>query len=397
MLFNGSILKGKKKRETVDMKSGEIYLDNNASSRVLPGVAEKVAEVLALTGNASSPHSCGREIRREVEEARKLFAAFIGADAEEIVFTSSGTEANNMALVSAVAGVKKPKVVTTVVEHSSVKKMCSRLEIDGAEVARVGVGGGGIVDMEEMEKQIASGAAIVSVQWVNNETGVIQDVETIAAMCREKGVAFHTDAAQAPGKMPVDSRALGADFATFTGHKFNALAGCGAVFVKDRLMLGQMMFGGFQEGGFRPGTENVAGIAAMGKAAEIRAADVEDTARRLAEMRDFFEKTVLESVAGTSVNGDPERRVPNTANIVFRETDGEKMVAVLDSLGLKCSQSSACTSSDPSPSYVLTAMGLSGEDAKSSVRFSFGVDNKMEDARTAAELVARACAECGRQ
>lgn len=373
------------------MRNDEIYLDNNASSRPLPEVLKRVAEVLKLGGNPSSPHSFGRNIRGVIEDCRNKLAAFVGAEPEGIVFTSSGTEANNMALASAGG---KPRIVTTSVEHSSVRKMCSRLEIKGAEIVRVGVDGDGFADMRELERQILKGADLVSVQWVNNETGVLQDMERVAEMCRENGTLLHTDAAQAPGKIPVDISALGADFATFTGHKFNALQGCGAIFAKDRLALNQLLFGGFQEGGFRPGTENVAGIAGIGKAAEERGPDLERAAGRLAEMRDIFEEGILGTVPQASVNGSRERRAPNTTNIMFGGKDGAEMVAIMDSLGLKCSQSSACTTFETAPSYVLKAMGLSDEEANSSVRFSFGVDNSVEEARKAVSIVTEAHMKC---
>ncbi len=379
------------------MKNSEIYLDNNASSRPLPRVVERVAEVMKLTGNPSSPHSCGRNIRDMVEDSRDKVAAFVGADPEEIIFTSSGTEANNMALACAAASAgRKTRIVTTSVEHSSVKKMCSHLEINGTEIVRVGVDSSGFADLEELEKQIEAGADIVSVQWVNNETGVLQDVERVADMCRKNETLFHTDAAQAPGKIPVDILALGADLATFTGHKFNALQGCGALFAKNKLVLKQILFGGFQEGGFRPGTENVAGITSMGKAAEIRSRGLEKTVGRLAEIRDFFEEEILGTVPQTSVNGSREKRAPNTTNIMFKGINGAEMTAVLDSLGLKCSQSSACTSFETAPSYVLVEMGLSEEEANSSVRFSFGVDNSMQEAREAVRTVIKAHKKCAR-
>ncbi len=378
------------------MKKGEIYLDNNASSRVLPEVLEKTFEVLKLGGNPSSPHSCGKTIRDIVENSRNRLAFFVGADPDEIVFTSSGTEANNMALRSLhpKAGRRKMKIVTTSVEHSSVKKTCSSLKLDGAEIICVSVDGDGIADMGAMEKHIEDGADLVSFQWVNNETGVIQDIETVVELCRQNGVTVHTDAAQAPGKLPVDLGALGVDLATLTGHKFNALQGCGAIFVKDKMILNQMLFGGFQEGGFRPGTENIAGIKSMGEAAGIRGRDIAGAAKHLAEMRDFFEGEIIGSTPGSRINGSPEKRAPNTANIMFRGIDGAKMTAVLDSLGVKCSQSSACTTSDPSPSYVLTEMGLSEQEAGSSIRFSFGVDNTIEEARKAANIVKEAHRKC---
>lgn len=378
------------------MENGEIYLDNNASSRALPEVVKKTAEVLKLAGNPSSPHSCGKNIRNIIEDARARFAAFVGAEPQYIIFTGSGTEANNMALIARTKNParKKTIIVTTPVEHSSVNKMCSRLAIDGAEIVRARVDGGGLVDMRELEKLIKDGADMVSVQLVNNETGVIQDIENVSALCRENGVLLHTDAAQAPGKMAVDVSTLGVDFATFTGHKFNAPQGCGAIFAGNMLVLNQMLFGGSQEGGFRPGTENAAGIAGMGSAAEARSRSLAADTKRLAEMRDFFENEILSAIPGAMVNGNTERRVCNTSNIMFGGVDGAKLTAVLDSMGVKCSQSSACTTSDPSPSYVLKEMGLSQEQAHSSVRFSFGVDNSMTETEHAAKIVIEARRKC---
>jgi len=359
----------------------EIYFDNNATTRPLPEVREEVLKVLGNEfGNPSSAHSTGERARVYLSQARASVAALIGANPANITFTGSGTEANNMAFYSCTRDkTMKCRIITTTVEHSSIQKMCSYLCLNGVEIKQIKVDSKGLIDIGELEESICEDTSLVSVQWVNNETGVIQPIRKIAELCSKAGAPFHTDAAQAVGKLEVDVSEIPIDFLSFTGHKFHSPQGIGAIYCKDRYMLVPILFGGFQEEGFRPGTENLSGIAGMGKAAEIRKRDLPELTSKMRELRDCFEKSILESVPDTRVNGNTNDRVCNTTNIMFGGVDARKLVKELDHAGIRCSQSSACTNFQVAPSYVLCAMGLSEKEAYSSIRFSLSVENTQDE------------------
>ena len=371
------------------MKHAEIYFDNNATTRPLPEVREEVLRVIGEEfGNPSSAHSTGERARTHMRVARDRLAELLGCSASAITFTGSGTESNNMAFYSCTRDKKKKcRVVTTSIEHSSIQKMCSYLCINGVDIKMVNVHPSGVVDLEELEGAINEDTSLVSVQWVNNETGVVQPIEEIGKMCSEYGVPFHTDAAQAVGKTVIKLDELPFDYLSLTGHKFHAPQGIGAIYCKDRFTLAPILFGGFQEEGFRPGTENLPGIVGMGKAAELRLAKLDEYISLMTELRDRFEAMVLDFIPGTRVNGTTETRVCNTTNIMFGGVDGRKLVRELDQAGLRCSQSSACTNFEIAPSYVLCAMGLTEEEAYSSIRFSFSVENTFDEIDTAVGLL----------
>ncbi len=372
--------------------SGEIYFDNNATTRPLAEVTEAAAEAMGEGfGNPSSAHGAGERARKLLGSARERVSELVGCAPENIVFTSSGTESNNIVFHSATRKKENPRVVTTGVEHSSIMKMCDFLRLDGVRTEILAVDENGILDIAALEEALCEKADLVSVQWVNNETGVVQDVEKISRLCREKGVPFHTDAAQAAGKLEVDLDRVPADFLSFTAHKISGPQGCAALYARDRLLLKPFMFGGFQEEGFRPGTENLPGIAGFAKACEIRRADFSRLTERMRELRDRFEEAVADAVPGTSINGAGSGRVCNTASVHFGGIDGRRLVSLLDRAGVRCSQSSACTNFDPAPSYVLTAMGLGEEHARSSVRFSFRPENTPEEVERAAEIIRDRC------
>jgi cysteine desulfurase len=319
----------------------------------------------------------------------------LGCDPDKIVFTSSGTESNNMAFYSCSRDCKdKCRIVTSSVEHSSIKKMCSYLQIGGADIIELDACPGGYVDLEELEKTVKNKrVSLVSIQWVNNETGVIQPVTEIGNICRSNGVLYHTDAAQAVGKLELKLVGEPIDFLSLTGHKFNSPQGIGAIYCSDKLNLNPFMFGGFQEDHFRPGTENVPGIVGIGKAAELRRIKLIDNISHMKNLRDSFEQRLLEQVRCVSINGDTENRVCNTSNVQFKNIDGRKLRARLDSVGIRCSQSSACTNSSPDPSYVLLAMGKSPEEAYSSIRFSFCTSNTMEEVEETIKHIKKFCRE----
>ncbi len=372
--------------------SGEIYFDNNATTRPLPEVTEAMCEAMGEGfGNPSSAHSAGERARCRMDLARKRISDLVGCSPENLIFTSSGTESNNMVLYSCTRKKEKPRVVTTQVEHSSIMKMCSFLELNDVRVELLEVDRQGVLDIRRLENAISEKTDLVSVQWVNNETGVIQDMASISEVCRENGVPLHTDAAQAVGKFKVDLAKLCVDFLSFTAHKISGPQGAAVLYAKDRLLVNPFLFGGFQEEGFRPGTENLPGIAGFGTACEIRHTRLEQAVGKMKDLRDRFEKMIIDSIPDTSINGGGGKRVCNTTNIHFGGTDGRKLVSLLDEAGIRCSQSSACTNFDVTPSYVLTAMGLDEQHAYSSIRFSFCPENTFEEVRRAAEIIREKC------
>ena len=371
--------------------SGEIYLDNNATTRPLRQVTEAMREAMEEGfGNPSSAHSAGDRARSRMELARRHTSALVGCSPEDLIFTSSGTESNNMVFYSCTRKKDKPRIVTTKVEHSSIMKMCDFLELNGVCVERLGVNKQGMVDIHLLEDALCKKTDLVSIQWVNNETGVIQDIESISALCREKGVPFHTDAAQAAGKLRVNLGELHLDFLSFTAHKINGPQGIAVLYAKDRLLVNPFLFGGFQEEGFRPGTENLPGIAGLGTACEIRYENFEEATGKMKYLRDWFEEAITRSIPDTSINGGG-KRVCNTTNIHFGGIDGRELVPLLDGSGIRCSQSSACTNFEVAPSYVLIAMGLDEQQAYSSIRFSFCPENTINETERAAAIIREKC------
>lgn len=368
--------------------SREIYLDNNATTRPTPEVVEAVVKMMASGyGNPSSAHRRGVEARESLERARIQVAALVGASDEQILFTSGGTEANNLAL-NKVAAKDCGRLVTTETEHSSVLKKSKALEKNGAEVDFLPVDHTGGVSTKTLKEALEKPADMVSVHWVNNETGIVQPIEELGEICREHRVRFHVDAAQAAGKVPIDFDSMPVDIITFSAHKIHGPQGVGALCFKNIDDVFPVMFGGDQERLARPGTENLPGIAGFGTAVETRKKDFPEILGRMENLRDIFEQKLAEAFPGIRVNGDPSRRVCNTSNIRFPGIDGMGLVALLDRDGIICSQTSACNSLRPEPSHVLMAMGLSEREAFSSIRFSFSVLNTVEEAETAAEKVA---------
>ncbi|MYD60337.1 MAG: cysteine desulfurase [Gemmatimonadetes bacterium] len=378
----------------------EVYLDNNATTKPLPEVREAMMRVLGEDfGNPSSAHSAGDRVREAMVPAREAVAKLVGAEADQIVFMGSGTEANNTVFHSVVQRAptgKRVRIVTTTVEHSSIIKMNDYLSARGVEVVSVPVDRCGQLVWEALNEAVTPDTDLVSVQWVNNETGAILPVEQIARLCQSRGVLFHTDAAQAVGKLPVSVTELPVDFLTFTAHKFHGPQGVGALYVRSSKGLLPLLWGGPQEGGLRSGTENVPGIIGMGTAAQLRLDRLEDVQELMASLRDDFEQAVLDRVPDVEINGDPDMRVCNTTNLLFRDVDGQALVARLDQEGVRCSQSSACTNQRPEPSYVLRAMGVSEAEAYSSVRFSFSEFNTVEDVDDVVAYLARLCEQLRR-
>jgi cysteine desulfurase len=359
-----------------------IYFDHNATTPVDPEVLSAMAPFFAETyGNASSIHTFGQQARAAVEQARERVAKLVRARAAEIVFTSGGTESDNLAIlgvVRAAPGVRK-HVITTAIEHHAVLNTCQALESEGVEVTYLPVSGAGVVDPGAVREALRPHTVLISVMMANNELGTIQPIEEIGRIAAEAEVWFHTDAVQAAGKVPIEVGRLGVDLLSISGHKICAPKGVGALYVRSGTRLAAQAFGGHHERDRRPGTENVPGIVALGKAAELAQGKLATEPARLAALRDRFEQTILDRVPATRVNGAAAPRVANTTNITFSFIEGESLVIALDLQGIACSTGAACSSGAIEPSHVLTAIGLPAPEARASLRFSLGRTNTAED------------------
>jgi cysteine desulfurase len=355
------------------------YLDNNATTPVLPEVWEAMRPYfIEQFGNASSIHHHGQQTRAAVESARESVAELLGARPSEIVFTSGGTEADNLAVFGLVkAG---DHVITSSVEHHAVLNSCHRLQEIGVEVTYVPVDGQAVVDPDEVKRALRPNTKLITIMAANNETGVVQRVAEIGQLAAEADVYFHTDAVQAAGKIPINVAEWKCDLLSISGHKIHAPQGIGALYVRKGTLLQPLFYGGRHERQRRAGTENVPGIVALGKAAEIAKRGFDDgCVQKIAEMRDRIQRTVLESLDHVGVNSDGAQRVPNTTNIHFDCIEGEALVIALDLKGVAVSTGAACSSGAIEPSHVLTAMGLSADQARASLRFSLGKQNTDED------------------
>lgn len=368
----------------------EIYLDNNATTRPLDSVVDEVAARMREGfGNPSSVHGRGAAARMALTRARNCVATLIGAKPQEIIFTSGGTEANNMALRCVLDDDRPRRLITTTVEHSSILKTAAWLESRGVAVAYLPVDKQGQVSPDALRAALREPAGLVSIQWANSETGVLQPIAECGAICRQAGVAFHTDAAQAVGRLPIAVADLPVDMLSFTGHKLHGPQGTGVLWAREPAQVSPLVHGGDQEGGRRAGTENLPGWTGLAAAADARKVNLREAVEQMRSLRDRFERSLLEHIPGLAVNGHSEYRVCNTSNLRFPRIDGQALVAQLDREGILCSQTSACTSHRPEPSYVLLAMGLSEDEAYASVRFSFSVLNTKDEIDRAVEVVSQ--------
>lgn len=357
------------------------YFDNNATTRVAPEVVEAMLPFLTESwGNPSSAYTFGHEVGRAVEVAREQVAALLNADPKEVTFTSCGTESNNTAWHSALlTQTGKRHILTTAVEHSANLTYGAFLKKQGYEVTFLPVGPDGALDLALLESSIRPDTALVSVMWANNETGVLFPVEAIAALCRSKGVLFHTDAVQVPGKLKVDVRALQPDFLSLSAHKLHAPKGLGLLYVKKRTKFQPYIMGGHQERGRRGGTENVPYVVGFGRAAELALSRLQEENSRVRALRDRLERTLLATIPYTQLNGAPEPRLPNTTNLAFDFVEAEAVLMLLDQAGICASSGSACTTGSLDPSHVLTAMGVPPMRARGSLRLSLGFYNTDEE------------------
>jgi cysteine desulfurase len=371
-----------------------IYLDNNATTQIDPAVLDEMRPFLEkYYGNPSSGHRFGAQVREAVEFARERVAALIGCTPGEIVFTSGGTEAINTAMTSALQlDTARQQIVTTAVEHSATHRHCEHLVQRGYEVTYVSVDGNGNLDLEELENAITPQTAVVSAMHANNETGVLFPVGKIAEITRRKRVLFHADAVQAAGKIPIQVESLGVNFLSISAHKFHGPKGVGALYVSGRTAFRSSQFGGGQESGRRSGTENVASIVGLGKAAELAAEELARSDKRVREMRDRFERTLLACVVEMSVNGAAAPRLANTSSVAFAGIESDAAVIMLDQQGVCCSAGSACHTGATEPSHVLKAMQLREERLRGCLRFSFGRFNTEADVDRACTSVSRVIA-----
>jgi len=366
------------------MSDSVIYMDNNATTRVAPEVIDAMLPYLReFYGNPSSMHSFGGQVGRKVTEARQQIASLLGALPEEIVFTSCGTESDSTAILSALqAFTGKRHIVTTRVEHPAVKNLCEHLDIltgHKHSVTSLPVDREGMLDLRQYEESLTDDTAIVSVMWANNETGVIFPVEEMAAIAKDRGILFHTDAVQAVGKIPIDLANSNIDFLSLSGHKLHAPKGIGVLYIRKGTPFVPFLVGGHQEHGRRGGTENVASIVALGKACELANRHMDEENTRVKAMRDKLEEGLLQSIPHSMLNGHKENRLPNTTSVSFEFVEGESILLHLDRYNICASSGSACTSGSLEPSHVLRAMGVPFTAAHGSIRFSLSVYNREEE------------------
>ncbi|HXJ04052.1 MAG TPA: cysteine desulfurase NifS [Candidatus Acidoferrum sp.] len=386
-----------------------VYLDYNATTPVDPQVLDAMLPYFSADfGNASSIHTPGQRARAAVETAREQVAALIGAHPQEIVFTSGGTESDNhaifgvlnslvaqpiLAVHSSHQQISTPHIIVTTIEHEAVLNACQAAEKQSATVTYLRVDRQGRVDPEAVRRAIRPETILITVMHANNELGTIQPLDEIGRIAKEHKLYFHTDAVQSAGKIPIDVNALNVDLLSLSGHKLYAPKGIGALYVRSGTRLRQLLYGGHHQRGARPGTENVAGIVGLGKAAEMARASLASDAKHVSTLRDKLQSGLLERVPQVRVNGSLAPRTPNTTNIMFAGIEGEALLIALDLKGLACSVGAACSSGAVEPSHVLTAIGLSQEDAKSSLRFSLGRHTTESEINFALEVIPAAVAQ----
>ena len=379
-----------------------VYLDYNATTPVEPEVLDAMLPYFSAEfGNAASIHTPGQRARAAVETAREQVAALIGSRPQEIVFTSGGTESDNHAIfgivspsfASSTSLTSPPHIITTAIEHEAVLNTCQALEKEGVRVTYLSTDREGLIDLDELRRSLRPETVLITIMHANNELGTVQPLEEFGRIAAKADVYFHTDAVQSAGKIPIDVNAMSLDLLSLSGHKIYAPKGIGALYVRGGTRLRQLLYGGHHQRGFRPGTENVAGIVGLGKAAEIARKSLAVDAQRVSALRDQLQQGLLDSVPQSRVNGGAAPRTPNTTNIVFPGVEGEALLIALDLKGLACSTGAACSSGAVEPSHVLTAIGLPPEEARASLRFSLGRHTSDADIDFALNVVPAAVAQ----
>ena len=360
-----------------------IYMDNGATTRVTEPVFEAMKPYFCeIYGNPSSAHNFGYVSRHAIDAAREQVARAINADVNEIYFTGCGTESDNWAVRGAAyENVKKGRhIITTAIEHHAILHTCAQLEKEGFEVTYLPVDEYGFVTPEQLDAAIRPDTTLVSIMTANNEIGTIEPIAELAAVCKKRGVLFHTDAVQAIGSVKIDVKAMQIDMLSMSGHKFHAPKGIGVLYIRKGVRLQQFMNGGAQERNRRAGTENLASIVGIGKAIEIATANIDAHNEKLSAIRDHMIERILKEIPYTRLNGHPTTRLPGNVNVCFRFIEGESLLMLLDAKGIAGSSGSACTSGSLDPSHVLLAIGLPHEIAHGSLRLSLSEENTMEEA-----------------
>jgi cysteine desulfurase len=382
-----------------------VYLDFNATTPVEPEVLDSMLPYFSAEfANAASIHTPGQRARAAVETAREQVAALIGARSQEIVFTSGGTESDNHAIfgivsssstsfTSSTSSISSSHIITTAIEHEAVLNACQALEKAGVAITYLPTDREGRIDLEDLRRAIRPETVLITIMHANNELGTVQPLEEIGRIAKAADVYFHTDAVQSAGKIPIDVNALQVDLLAISGHKLYAPKGIGALYVRGGTRLRQLLYGGHHQRGFRPGTENVAGIVGLGKAAQIARKSLPEDAQRVSALRDKLQQGLLQLVPQSRVNGGAAPRTPNTTNLVFPGVEGEALLIALDLKGLACSTGAACSSGAVEPSHVLTAIGLPPEEARASLRFSLGRHTTSVDIDFALNVVPAAVAQ----
>ena len=358
------------------------YFDNAATTKVSEEVLKEMIPYFSTQyGNPSSLYTIGRYNKRAIEKARRQVAELINCEANEIYFTASGSESDNITL-KGIAYANKEKgnhIITSKIEHPAVLNSCKTLEKQGYKISYINVNKDGIIDLNELISEITNQTILISVMYANNEIGTIQPIEEISQIAKKYNVIFHTDAVQACGNIPIDVKKMGIDMLSLSAHKINGPKGVGALYVKKGINFDSIINGGGQEKGKRSGTENVAGIVGLGKACEIAKKQMNNHMEKLKELRDYFIEQVEEKIPNAKLNGSRENRLPGNANFSFKNVDSQELLFKLDSKGICVSSGSACSAGDSNPSHVLTAIGLEKELAQGTIRFTFGEDNTKED------------------
>lgn len=358
-----------------------IYFDNNATTKVAPEVFDAMLPFLKdLYGNPSSMHTFGGQVEKHITRSRESIANLLDCASSEIVFTGCGTESDNAAIKGVLAAMpEKRKIITTRVEHPAVLTTCRELEDQGYRLVELGVNKDGQIDLDELKAEVDEDTAIVSIMYANNETGVIFPIDKIAEIVKAKDVVFHTDAIQAVGKIPLNLNKSNIDLFSLSGHKLHAPKGVGVLYIKKGTRISPFIVGGHQEKSRRAGTENVAGIVALGKAAELAAKSIQQENTKVKKLRDKLENAILKTCTGAMLNGDKINRLPNTTNISFEFIEGEAILLLLDQFGICASSGSACTSGSLEPSHVMRAMGVPFTAAHGSIRFSLSIYNTEDE------------------
>ena len=373
-----------------------IYLDYAATSPVLPEVLDAMLPFfMSCFGNPSGIHENGRETRKAVEQARREVAETLGAESREIVFTSGGSESDNLAIEGTAFALREKgnHIITSQIEHHAVLNTCRWLEKQGFRVTYLPVDASGLVDPDSVRDAIGNDTVLVSIMTANNEIGTVEPVSKIGEICREKGVLFHTDAVQAIGMMNIHAAEINADLISLSAHKFHGPKGTGALYIRKGTKLESLIHGGAQERGLRAGTENVPGIVGMGKAITVAAKEREENQQRIRELRDQMIRIVLERIPGSQLNGHPEKRLANNCHFSFAGVESEALLLRLDLAGISVSGGSACTSGSMEPSHVLQAIGLKDEMLKSGIRMTMGRETTREEIEKTAEKMSEIIAD----